>query len=56
MQWNKKCGTNVSNYGGHKKKDLVKCLIFSNLQSLFRASGGSTMSSPDISLPMLNNK
>ena len=42
MQWNKKCGTNVSNYGGHKKKDLVKCLIFSNLQSLFRASGGST--------------
>ncbi len=42
MQWNKKCGTNVSNYGGHKKKDLVKCLIFSNLQSLFRASGGAT--------------
>ena len=39
MQWNKKCGTNVSNYGGHKKKDLVKCLIFSNLQSLFRAPG-----------------
>ncbi len=35
MQWNKKCGTNVSNYGGHKKKDLVKCLIFSSLQSLF---------------------
>ena len=36
-----KCGANVSNFGGHKKKDLVKCLKISNLQGLSCASGGN---------------
>lgn len=37
-----KCGQNVVKFGEFKKKGLVKCLIFSNLQSLFVPRSGRT--------------